>query len=167
MTVSGINFVGNSLDLQNITITPANVDLTQPIKLSVNAAYNNVKTVGGTPLETRINVACNKKFELQLRNGPATPPPIPANTPAIRQAQIDDFNNAGNGRVIENSMNANYENNIADIERKAFFRAVAEGDGPKLERLTPAQKEQMYQTVRNTYWANPITRTPDAAILGS
>jgi len=48
-------------------------------------------------------------------------------------------------------MTAKYNNELADIERKSFFNAVAHNDGPKLDKLTAEQKEDLYQRVRNIY----------------
>jgi len=53
--------------------------------------------------------------------------------------------------VIENAMTAGYTNQIGDIERKAFFKAVSSGGGPKFNNLTPKQQEDMYLRVRDTY----------------
>ena len=40
---------------------------------------------------------------------------------------------------------------IAKLEREAFYRGLEKADGPKFNRLTGEQKEDLYQQVRNTY----------------
>ncbi len=48
-------------------------------------------------------------------------------------------------------MTAIHNVNIAKIEREAFYRALEKADGPKFNKLTAEQKEDLYQEVRNMY----------------
>gem|GEM_PF-4772149 len=75
-TLSGVNLTARTLDLTGVTITPPTVDLSQPLNLSINAIYP-AATVG----VNNVNLVCNKKIQLQLRNGPA---PIPVDQ-TVRQ----------------------------------------------------------------------------------
>ena len=40
---------------------------------------------------------------------------------------------------------------MAKLEREAFYRGLEKADGPKFNKLTPEQKEDLYQEVRNMY----------------
>jgi len=66
-----------------------------------------------------------------------------------RQAEVNTINAGGN--TIVNSINANHATMIAKLEREAFYRALEKSDGPKFNKLTPEQKEDLYQEVRNMY----------------
>jgi len=49
---------------------------------------------------------------------------------------------------------------IAKLERESFYRALERADGPKFNRLSAEQKEDLYQEVRNMYRTpagNPAT----------
>lgn len=83
------------------------------------------------------------------------PNPWALNTQLLRQWVVDTYNNAWAGNVIINAMTASHANNIARLEREAFFRAVAHWDWPKFDKLTPQQKEDLYQNVRNLYTTTP------------
>jgi hypothetical protein len=109
------------------------------LKLSINGTYKNVVS--------DVNLVCNKKFELKLNMGK------PLNTQGARQSEIDAYNTTplGGGHVIENRMTSIYEHKRARMERDAFFRALKDGDGAKLDGLNEDQKEDLYQRVRNTY----------------
>lgn len=48
-------------------------------------------------------------------------------------------------------MDASHANNSEKIEKEMFFKAVAQGDGPKLEKLTENQKDDLYHLVRSMY----------------
>lgn len=60
-------------------------------------------------------------------------------------------------------MTSLYTHRRARLERDAFFRALRNGDGPKLDKLNDDQKEDLFQRVRNIY-RNP-DQTPNATIL--
>lgn len=55
--------------------------------------------------------------------------------------------------MIKNSIDANHENNIEAIEKDMFFKAVAKGDGPKLDKLSDKQKDDLFKTTRAMYRA--------------
>jgi len=77
------------------------------------------------------------------------------NTQTDRATQVDNYNNAGAGNVINNSMTRLSATNLARREREAIFRAISNKDGPKFDKLTKEQKEDMYQNVRRLI--NPPT----------
>lgn len=93
------------------------------------------------------------------------PSPWTLNTPALRRTQLNAYNTAplGNGHVIENRMTSLYTHKRARQERDAFFRALKNGDGPKLDNLNNDQKEDLFQRVRNMY--RLPDQTPNAAVL--
>ncbi len=69
-----------------------------------------------------------------------------------RQAEVNAINARDN--TIVNSMNAANANTINRLEREAFYRALERADGPKFNKLTAQQKENLYQETRNTYRTN-------------
>ncbi|MEI7563631.1 MAG: hypothetical protein WCJ39_08625 [bacterium] len=93
------------------------------------------------------------------------PDPNALNTPLRRRTQLNAYNVTplGGGHVIEERMTSLYTHRRARLERDAFFRALRNGDGPKLDGLNDDQKEDLFQRVRNIY-RNP-DQTPNATIL--
>lgn len=136
-TLSGVNLGARTLDLTGVTITPPTVDLSQPLNLSINAVYP-----AATIWVNNINLVCNKKIQLQLRNGPA---PIPV-TQAVRQAELNRYNSVGN--IVEDAMDASWFNHHEQIEREAVFAGLKHADGPKFDKLTAEQKEDLYRKIQ-------------------
>ncbi|HMS91410.1 MAG TPA: hypothetical protein PKC87_04275, partial [Candidatus Absconditabacterales bacterium] len=101
------------------------------------------RTVGGREF-------INNK-ELKVIRGPVGT----LNTQALRETEVDAYNNAGTGNVIGNAMDRLSGTNLAKREREAIFRAISNKDGPKFDKLSAEQKEDMYQNVRRLI--NPPT----------
>lgn len=155
-TLSWINFtiVGwvRHLDLTNLTITPPTVDLSQPLKLSINGTYP-----AATVWVNNVNLVCNKKFQLQLRNGPA---PIPMNTLALRQTQIDTYNTTLPGNIVQNELVTQYNNRLSSLQREAVFEALKHLDGIRFSQLEEYGKknwkeneikEELYQQIYRNF----------------
>lgn len=84
-----------------------------------------------------------------------------------RQNEINSYNNSGGGQIIEQAMKANHDVLIAKLEREAFFRGLEKADGPKFNKLTAEQKENLYQEVRNMYRASTLPRTTNLANMNN
>ncbi len=149
-TLSGISLAARTLDLRNLTITPPNVDLSQPLNLSINATYTNatMMPLWGAPAWANlrnINLVCNKKFKLNLTDW------TPLNNRADREVAFDSYNNSWYGQRIENQFNTTLDKERYKIERESLERALKHCDWPKYELLnTPEMKEQFYQYIRKS-----------------
>lgn len=73
------------------------------------------------------------------------------NTQALRQNEVNTYNNSWRGHVIEQSLKANQNTLINKLEREAFYRWLEKADGPKFNKLNAEQKEILYQDVRKMY----------------
>lgn len=155
-TLSGVNFttVGGVryLDLTNLTITPPTVDLSQALNLSINATYS-----AATLWVSNVNLVCNKKFKLQLRNGPA---PVPVNTSTLRQTEIDNYNTTLPGNIVQNEIQSQYTNTLPSLQREAVFDALKHLDGARFTQLEDYGKkngreneikEELYQHIYNNF----------------
>lgn len=127
MILSGIALAGRSLDMTNLTISPASADLSQPLKLSINATYP-AATIG----VNNINVVCNKKFELQLRKGPKS---TQVNTATLRESEIDNYNTTAPGNIVTNELSSQYANSFPSLQREAVFDALRHLDGTRFSQL--------------------------------
>lgn len=168
-TISGIDLTWWRLNLENIAISPTNINLSQPIKLSINWTYKNVTApaIGGAPaIDTRINVVCNKKFELQLRNGPA---PVPVDTPALRNGVVNDFNRRAPINTVTNEINNTYRNRFATFQRDSVFEALKHMDGARFAQLEEYGrkngkeeeiKEELYQQIYREFLTTPVIAGP-------
>ena len=70
-------------------------------------------------------------------------------TSANRLTQLTNYNAVSNS--VSNAMTAIYDTEIKGIEKQAFFDGLKHADGPKFDKLTDAQKEDLYNRVRNEY----------------
>jgi len=52
---------------------------------------------------------------------------------------------------------------VARLEREAVFRGLEKADGPKFNKLTPEQKETLYQDVRTIYRTTSPARAANLA----
>ncbi|MCX6824516.1 MAG: hypothetical protein NT085_05325 [candidate division SR1 bacterium] len=136
--IKGINIQNvnniNELHINNLQISPLE-GVTFPAHLALNVRIRIQDPVTGINLDhfKTLNITINRPIFNQQ----------------ARQAEVNAINTRGN--TIVNSMNANYATLIARLEREAFYRGLEKADGPKFNKLTPEQKETLYQDVRNTY----------------
>lgn len=151
-TLSWINLGTRTLDLTNLIITPPTVDLSQPLKLSINGTYP-----AAAVWVNNVNLVCNKKFQLQLRNGPA---PIPMDTLALRQIQIDTYNTTAPGNIVENELVTQYNNRLPSLQRETVFEALKHLDGIRFSQLEEYGKkngkeneikEELYQQIYRNF----------------
>jgi len=155
-TIGWILFAGRSLDLRNITITPPNTDISQALKLSINATYP-AATIG----VNNINLVCNKKFELQLRNWPA---PVPVNTPALRNGVVDTYNTRVPINSVTNEITSTYTNRFPTLQRDSIFESLKHLDWARFTQLEEYGrkngkeeeiKEELYQQIYRNFLSMP------------
>lgn len=164
-TIGWIFFAGRSLDLRNITITPPNTDISQALKLSINATYP-AATIG----VNNINLVCNKKFELQLRNWPA---PVPVNTPALRNGVVDTYNTRVPINSVTNEITSTYTNRFPTLQRDSIFESLKHLDWARFTQLEEYGrkngkeeeiKEELYQQIYRNFLSMPGISWPLGAI---
>lgn len=148
-TLWNVNFAGDHLDLTHLSINPRITDLPQTLNLSITAYYP--VTMGART----INVACNKKFKINLNNWTAS-----VNTETARQREFDNYENSGWGNVISSQLNtkiSKINNNPEiwknDLERKALEAALKYKWGTKYDSLSETQKRLFYRRIRNRFFA--------------
>lgn len=145
-----IQINGNNIELHNLQIEPM-TGLNFPLNLRLSIRGRIQDPVTG------MNMDHFKNFDITINQ--------PNFNQAARQTEVTTYNNSWRGHVIEQSLRANHDVLIARLEREAFFRGLEKADGPKFNKLTPEQKEDLYQEARNTYrTATGIPRT--GAIFG-
>ena len=162
-TLSGITLWARTLDLRGLVVTPPTVDLSQPLKLSINGTYTPTIINSAPPIVppanwvNNINLVCNKKFQLQLSNGPA---PIPMNTLALRQTQVDTYNTTAPGNVVQNELATQYNNRLPSLQRETVFEALKHLDGTRFAQLEEYGKknwkeneikEELYQQIYRNF----------------
>ncbi|MEI7918909.1 MAG: hypothetical protein WCH65_01485 [bacterium] len=69
--------------------------------------------------------------------------------------------------MIEESLEANHDVLINRLEREAFYRGLEKADGPKFNKLTNEQKEDLYQEIRNLYRTGALPRAVNLANMNN
>ena len=127
----------NQLTVNNLQISPLE-GINFPANLTLNVRIRVQDPITGINLDhfKRVTITINRPiFDQQAR-----------------QTEVNTINGIGN--TITNSMTANYDVLAARLEREAIFRALEKADGPKFNKLKDKQKEDLYQEIRNMYWAS-------------
>lgn len=70
---------------------------------------------------------------------------------AKRKAEVNAYNSAWPGDVIQDALTANQDNIMAKLEREAVFRVLEKANAPKFGKLTTEQKEELYQEIHKAY----------------
>lgn len=113
------------------TIIPAP---TQGYQFTLNpGAYINIP---GTPT---IKVIHSKPLNV-LRPNPNVL------TSATRQTELNRYNLVGN--IVEDAMDAEWFNHHEQLEKEAVFAGLKHSDGPKFDKLTAEQKEDLYRRIQ-------------------
>lgn len=148
-TLSGIIFVGRHLDLTGLIITPPNIDLSQPLKLSVNATYS-AATIG----VNNVNLVGNKKFELQLREWASM------KNIADRVWVVNTYNGRPPLNTVTNEINNTFRNKFSTLQREWIFDALKHLDGARFAQLEEYGrkngkeeeiKEELYQQIYRNF----------------
>lgn len=134
--LKGIQINGNDVEFNNMQVDPM-TGINFPINLRLAIRGRIQDPVTG------MNMDHFKNLDITI-NQPSFDKPA-------RQNEVNTYNNSWRWRVIEQSLNANHDILIARLEREAFYRGLEKADGPKFNKLTAEQKEDLYQEVRNMY----------------
>jgi len=145
--LKGIKINKNKLELENIQIEPmTGIDFPINLRLAIRGRIQEQ--------DSGMNMDHFKNLDITI------------NQPKLKDKDkiVHAINNAGTGKTIENSIKAKYDNEISKLEREAIFRALEKDDGPKFNKLTAEQKEDLYQSIRKIYrgiggpaWSSKIT----------
>jgi len=150
VTLLWISFAGRSLDLTNLKITPSNADISEVLKLSINAIYKDIPKAGA-------NLVCNKKFELNLRRWPVA---TPVDTAGLRETEIDNLNVTAPGNIVHNEITHQYTNTFAWLQKEAVLEALKHLDGVRFAQLEEYGKkngkeeeikEELYQQINRNF----------------
>jgi hypothetical protein len=131
-----IQITGNNIEFNNIQVDPM-TGLNFPINLRLAVRGRIQDPVTG------MNMDHFKNLDITINQ--------PNFNQAARQNEVNAYNNSWRGHIIEQSLTANHDILMAKLEREAFYRWLEKADGPKFNKLTPEQKEDLYQEVRNMY----------------
>lgn len=149
--IRGMNITaGWMLDLHALDFDPRLTDFPQEITLSISATYNNNDVRNALEI-SNTNIIRNKTFKLKLNDWS-----IELN----RNNRLSEFNRYNNSlprwHKIENIVQTNFEWNRHDLERKALAKILEKNWGTQYATLNDAQKEDLYQIIRNSIrWIPP------------
>jgi len=127
-----ISFVWNRLQFTNLRTNPTGVNLSSPIKLSVNAWYTST-----VPTINTVKVSCNKTFNLNLKEASIDV--------TDRRDEANLYESAGWLNVITNHLNQVFSEKEAKLVRDAIAVAVTRTNSPIFNSLSDEQKEDFYQ----------------------
>ena len=147
-----IQITGNNVEFNNIQVDPM-TGLNFPINLRLAIRGRIQDPVTG------MNMDHFKNLDITINQ--------PNFNQAARKAEVNTYNDSWRWQVIEESLEANHDVLINRLEREAFYRGLEKADGPKFNKLTNEQKEDLYQEIRNLYRTGALPRAVNLANMNN
>lgn len=146
--VKWIQINGNTVEFNNIQVDPM-TGLTFPINLRLAIRGRTQDPVTG------MNLDHFKNLDITINQ--------PNFDKTARQTEIKTYNNGSTGNIIQEALTKNKSIMVTNLEREAIFRALEKNDGPKFNKLSPEQKEHLYQELHKAYTTTVPTRATSLA----
>lgn len=134
--VKWIQINGNNIKFENIQIDPM-TGINFPINLRLAIRGRIQDPVTG------MNLDHFKNLDITINQ--------PNFDKTARQREVNAYNNWSTGNIIQEALTKNQDIMVANLEREAIFRALEKNDGPKFNKLSPEQKEHLYQELHKAY----------------